>query len=55
MVGEIVDATYVKSNARVPKAELQWFTSIWLGKDTEADESIVGAVEGVFKKLRFAH
>ena len=49
MFGEIVDAKYVKSSVRVPKAEPQWFTGIQLGEDTDADESIFGTAEGVFK------
>ena len=54
-VGGIVDAKCVKSSVKVPRAAPQWFTGIWLGKDTEADKSIVGTAEGVFLGLRFGN
>ena len=34
---------------RVPKAGSQWFSGVYLGKDTEADEVVLGNANGVFK------
>ena len=50
MFGELIDAKVpVSGMVRVPKAGSQWFTVVYLGKDTEADEVILGNASGVFK------
>lgn len=50
MLGELIDAKVpVNGNVRVPSAGSQWFTGVYLGKDTEADEVILGSTNGVFK------
>ena len=50
MFGELIDAKMPISNKmKLPKGGSQWFTGVYLGKDTEADEVIIGNAEGVFK------
>ena len=50
MFGELIDTKLpLSSNVRVPKAGSQWFTGVYLGKDTEADEVVLGNASGVFK------
>ena len=34
---------------KVPKGGQQWFSGVYLGKDTEADEVIIGNADGAFK------
>ena len=50
MFGELIDAKVpVSGRVRVPKAGSQWFSGVYLGKDTEADEVVLGNANGVFK------
>ncbi|CAE7288670.1 unnamed protein product, partial [Symbiodinium sp. KB8] len=50
MFGALVDAkVLVSGKVRVPKAGSRWFTGVYLGKDTEADEAILGNASGIFK------
>ena len=43
MFGELIDAKLpLSSTVRVPKAGSQRFTGVYLGKDTEADEVVLG-------------
>ena len=50
MFGEWIDAKLPISNKlKIPKGGLQWFSGVYLGKDTEADEVILGNANGVFK------
>ena len=50
MFGELIDAKMPISNKmKLPKGGSQWFTGVYLGKDTEADEVTIGNAEGVFK------
>ena len=50
MFGEWIDAKLPVSNkVRIPKGGSQWFSGVYLGKDTEADEVILGNANGVFK------
>ena len=50
MFGEWIDAKMPHSNKlKIPKGGQQWFSGVYLGKDTEADEVIVGNADGVFK------
>ena len=43
MFGELIDAKVpVSGRVRVPKAGSQWFSGVYLGKDTEADEVFLG-------------
>ena len=49
-VGEWIDAKMPQSNKlKIPKGGQQWFSGVYLGKDTEADEVIIGNADGVFK------
>ena len=49
MFGEWIDAKLPLSNkVRIPKGGSQWFSGVYLGKDTEADEVILGNTNGVF-------
>ena len=55
MFGEWIDAKLPVSNkVRTPKGGSQWFSGVYLGKDTEADEVILGNANGVFKTSRSA-
>eukprot|EP00439_Symbiodinium_sp_Y106_P049166 s1310_g6.t1 len=48
--GEWIDAKLPISNkVKIPKGGSQWFSGVYLGKDTEADEAILGNANGVFK------
>ena len=50
MFGEWIDAKLPTSNkVRIPKGGSQWFSGVCIGKDTEADEVILGNANGVFK------
>ena len=50
MFGELIDAKVpVSGRVRVPRAGSQWFSGVYLGKDTEADEVVLGNANGVFK------
>ena len=50
MFGEWIDAKLPISNkVKIPKGGSQWFSGVYLGKDTEADEVILGNANGVFK------
>ena len=50
MFGEWIDAKLPISNkVKIPKGGTQWFSGVYLGKDTEADEVILGNANGVFK------
>ena len=50
MFGERIDAKLPISNkAKIPKGGSQWFSGVYLGKDTEADEVILGNASGVFR------
>ena len=50
MFGEWIDAKMPQSNKlKIPKGGQQWFSGVYLGKDTEADEVIIGNADGVFK------
>ena len=50
MFGEWIDAKLPISNkVKIPKGGSQWFSGVYLGKDTEADEVILGNASGVFK------
>ena len=52
MFGEWIDAKLPISNkVKIPKGGSRWFSGVYLGKDTEADEVILGNVNGngVFK------
>eukprot|EP00439_Symbiodinium_sp_Y106_P042053 s9065_g5.t1 len=50
MFGELIDAKIpVSGRVRDPKAGSQWFSGVYLGKDTEADEVVLGNTNGVFK------
>ena len=50
MFGELIDAKVpVSGRVCVPKAGSQWFSGVYLGKDTEADEVVLGNANGVFK------
>ena len=50
MFGELIDIKVpVSGRVRVPKAGSQWFSGVYLGKDTEADEVVLGNANGVFK------
>ena len=50
MFGELIDAKVpVSGRVRVPKAGSQWFSGVYLRKDTEADEVVLGNANGVFK------
>ena len=43
MFGEWIDAKLPISNkVKIPKGGSQWFSGVCLGKDTEADEVILG-------------
>ena len=46
----------VSNKVMIPKGGSQWFSGVYLGKDTEADEVIlpVGNANGVFKTSRSA-
>eukprot|EP00439_Symbiodinium_sp_Y106_P050455 s7386_g6.t1 len=47
---EWIDAKRPTSNkVKIPKGGSQWFSGVYLGKDTEADEVILGNANGVFK------
>ena len=39
----------VNSKVKIPKGGSQWFSGVYLGKDTEADEVILGNENGVSK------
>ena len=53
MFGEWIDAKLQISNTvKIPKGGSQWFSGVYLGKDTEADEVILGNANGVFKVTR---
>ena len=50
MFGEWIDAKLPISNkVKIPKGGSQQFSGVYLGKDTEADEVILGNANGVFK------
>ena len=51
MFGEWIDAKLPMSNfkVKIPKGGTQWFSGVYLGKDTGADEVILGNANGVFK------
>ena len=50
MFGEWIDAKLPISNkVKIPRGGSQWFSGVYLGKDTEADEVILGNANGVFK------
>ena len=50
MFGEWIDVKMPQSNKlKIPKGGQQWFSGVYLGKDTEADEVIIGNADGVFK------
>ena len=50
MFGEWIDAKLPISNkVKIPKGGSQWFSGVYLGKDTEADEVILGNANGVVK------
>ena len=50
MFGECVDAKLPISNkVKIPKGGSKWFVGVYIGKDTEADEVILGNANGVFK------
>eukprot|EP00439_Symbiodinium_sp_Y106_P085477 s397_g28.t1 len=54
MFGELIDAKVsVSGRVRDPKAGSQWFSGVYLGKDTEADEVVLGNANGVFKSTAF--
>ena len=53
MFGEWIDAKQPTSNkVKIPKGGSQWFSGVYLGKDTEADKVILGNANGVFRTLR---
>ena len=39
----------ISNKVKIPKGGSQWFSGVYLGKDTEADEVILGNANGVFK------
>ena len=48
--GEWIDARLpISKGMKIPKGGSQWFSGVYLGKDTEADEVIHGNANGVFK------
>ena len=50
MFGEWIDAKLpISKKTRIPKGGSQWFSGVYLGKDIEADEVILGNADGVFK------
>eukprot|EP00439_Symbiodinium_sp_Y106_P065852 s317_g10.t1 len=53
MFGEWIDAKLpigpISNKVKIPKGGSQWFSGVYLGKDTEADEVILGNANGVFK------
>ena len=50
MFGEWIDAKLpINRNVKIPKGGSQWFSGVYFGKDTEADEVILGNENGVFK------
>ncbi|CAE7256676.1 unnamed protein product, partial [Symbiodinium sp. CCMP2456] len=50
MFGEWIYAKLPRSTeVKVPKGGSQWFSDVYLGKDTEADEVILWDANGVFK------
>ena len=50
MFGEWIDAKLpINRKVKIPKGGSQWFSGVYFGKDTEADEVILGNENGVFK------
>ena len=50
MFGEGIDAKLpISYRVKIPKRGSQWFSGVYLGKDTEADEVTLGNANGVFK------
>ena len=50
MFGEWIDAKLpISIKVKIPEGGSQWFSGVYLGKDTEADEVILGNANGVFK------
>ena len=39
----------ISNQMKIPKGGSQWFSGVYLGKDTEADEVILGNANGIFK------
>ena len=50
MFGDWIDAKLpINRKVKIPKGGSQWFSGVYFGNDTEADEVILGNEYGVFK------
>ena len=50
MLGEWIDAKLpINRKVKIPNGGSQWFSGVYLGKDIEADEAILGNENGVSK------